>query len=73
MDLLLFCFTESKSAENYCSDRGLQEITYLDFAENRKGNCIVLGQARQFLALSGHLMVFQLLWMCPIHYFACIQ
>lgn len=46
---------------------------HVDLAGNGEGDCIVLGQAGQFLALPEYLMVLQILWMWAIHYFACIQ
>lgn len=60
-----------QQGEKCCSD--LKEITQVDFAGSGEGNCIVLGQAGQFLALPEYLMLSQLLWMWFIYYFACIQ
>lgn len=67
----LVCMREREAAEKCCSD--LKEIMRVDFAKNREGDCIVLGQAGQFSALPEYLVVFQLLWMGLIDYFACIQ
>lgn len=67
----LVCIRGSEPVQKCCSD--LKEITHVDFAENGEGDCIVLGQAGPFSALPEYLMVFQLLWMGLIDYFACIQ
>lgn len=60
-----------QQGEECCTD--LEEITQVDFAWSGEGDCIVLGQAGQFLALPVFLMLSQLLWMWFVYYFACIQ